>query len=128
MHVGSFVTAVERLQKFYFDKKIDIFKIAISAPGIARRMFFQTAKEARASFSLFDNHKSHKMFKGNVIFTRYHKANETYIREGDETCKKFVRYDANALYLECIVKPMPVRPFIRRGVIQFVFPNVETNT
>jgi len=122
LDVGPFVTAVERLQKFYFRKNIDIFKIAISAPGIARRMLFQTAKKACANFALFDNHNRdlHQMFKDNVIggpsiiFTRYHKSHESFIRNGDEWCEKVVGYDANALYLECIGKPMPVGPFIRR--------------
>ncbi|VDI68728.1 Hypothetical predicted protein [Mytilus galloprovincialis] len=88
--VGPFVTAVERLQTFYFKKNIDIFKIAISVPGITRRMLFQTAKEAGANFALFDkqNKDLYKVFKDNIIggpsiiFTRYHKAGETRIRVG----------------------------------------------
>ncbi len=30
-----------------------------------------------------------------IIFNRYHVANKTYIRNGNELCKKMIGYDAN---------------------------------
>jgi hypothetical protein len=54
LDVGPFVTAVERLQQFYFDRKIDVFKTAVSLPGIARKMLFECAKNQGVHFSLFD--------------------------------------------------------------------------
>ena len=35
---GPFVEAVEKLQKYYFDRNIDMFKVSISLPGLARQM------------------------------------------------------------------------------------------
>ena len=32
---GPFVEAVEKLQKYYFDRNIDMFKVSISLPGLA---------------------------------------------------------------------------------------------
>ncbi|MES9902395.1 MAG: hypothetical protein ABW168_06885 [Sedimenticola sp.] len=109
LDVAPFVVAIERLQKFYFDKGIDVFKTAISVPGIARQMLFKTAEESGAEFSLMDqgNEKLYQTIKQNIvggtsiIFTRYAKAGETLIR-GGKLCKKVVGYDANALYLWAI--------------------------
>ena len=40
LDVGPFVKAVENLQKYYFQRNIDIFKVSISVPGLARHMLF----------------------------------------------------------------------------------------
>ncbi len=89
LDVAPFVLAIQRLQKFYFDKGIDVFKTAISVPGIARQMLYKTAEEAGAEFSLIDqgNEELHQTIKQNIvggpsiIFTRHAKADETLIRE-----------------------------------------------
>lgn len=57
LDVGPFVTAVTRLQQFYFDRNIDLFKIAMSVPGIARKMLFDTATREGAEFMLLDEKK-----------------------------------------------------------------------
>ncbi len=121
LDVGPFVTGVEKFQKFYFDKGVDVFKTAISVPGIARQLLFRTAKKVDANFALFDkqNEDLYKTFKRNIvggpsiIFTRHHKSGETRIR-GEKKCRSILGFDANALYLEAIGKPMPVGPFVRR--------------
>ena len=79
LDVGPFITAVERLQAFYFEKNIDVLKIAISVPGIARRMIFKSARSEGAEFSIIDkrNKDLHDTIKANIIggpsiiFTRY---------------------------------------------------------
>ncbi len=55
---GPFVTAVERIQKFYFDKGIDVLKSAISVPGVARQLLFKPAREESAEFSLIDRNNA----------------------------------------------------------------------
>ena len=83
-----FVEAVENLQKYYFDRNIDLFKISISLPGLARKMLFECGRQAGASFALFDesNKDLYYTIKDNIIggpsiiFNRYHKAGETFIR------------------------------------------------
>ena len=49
-----FVERVENLQKYYFDRNIDLFKISISLSGLARKMLFECGCQAGASFALFD--------------------------------------------------------------------------
>jgi hypothetical protein len=73
-------------------------------------MLFQTVKEARASFSLFDNHnriKCSRTTSFSLVITRRMKL--IFERE-----TRRVERSSDALYLECIGKPMPVEPFIRR--------------
>ena len=69
LDVGPFVTAVERLQAFYFEKGIDVLKTAISVPGIARQFLFKSAREQRAEFSLIDakNADLYKTIKDNIV-------------------------------------------------------------
>lgn len=120
---GPFVEAVQNLQKYYFNKNIDIFKVSISLPGLARQMLFECGREAGASFALFDesNKDLYYTVKDNIIggpsiiFNRYHKAGETFIRGNpDKQCQTVVGYDANALYLWSIDQEMPCGPFVRR--------------
>ncbi len=85
LDVAPFVVAIQRLQKFYIDKGIDVFKTAISVPGIARQMLFKTAEESGAEFSLMDpaNEELYQTIKQNIvggpsiIFTRRAKSGET---------------------------------------------------
>ena len=44
LNVSSFVTAVEQFEQFYRARNLDVFKIAISVPGIARKILFDVAK------------------------------------------------------------------------------------
>ena len=46
LDVGPFVTAVENLQRYFFKRNIDIFKISISVPGLARHMLFESGRKA----------------------------------------------------------------------------------
>ena len=121
LDVKPFVQAVQKFQQFYFDKGIDVFKTAISVPGIARQLLFQTAREQHANFALFDerNKDLYQTIKRNIvggpsiIFIRHHCAGRTLIR-GQKKCGSILGFDANALYLQAIGQPMPVGPFVRR--------------
>lgn len=48
------MTAVERLRGYYFKRGIDMFKISVSVPGLARQMLFECRRKDGASFALFD--------------------------------------------------------------------------
>ena len=88
MDCGPFEEAVENLQKYYFERQIDMFKVSISLPELARKMLFECGRQAGASFALFDesNKDLYYTIKDNIIgwysiiFNRYHKAGETFIR------------------------------------------------
>ena len=122
LDVGPFVEAVMKMQQFYFDKHIDVFKNTVSVPGIARNLLFRTSKDNNASFALFGHqHKdlydtTRKGIVGgpSIIFNRYSKVGETCIRSSDKVCQNIVGYDANALYLWSLGEDMPVGSFIRR--------------
>ena len=121
LDVGPFVTAVEWFQAFYFRKGIDVFKTAILVPGIARQLLFKSARKQHANFAFFDqnNDDLYQIIKQNIvggpsiIFTRHHCAGKTFIGSGKQ-CGSILGFDANALYLQAIGKPMPVGPFVRR--------------
>ncbi|KAK3109123.1 hypothetical protein FSP39_023489 [Pinctada imbricata] len=132
LDVGPFVTAVTRLQTFYFDRNIDIFKIAMSAPGIARKMLFDTAKREGAEFTIFDerNKDLYHCIKRNIvggpsiIYHRKAVKGDTPIR-GGKLCQKVLGYDCNALYLGCIGQDMPVGTMVRRKAEEGFKPEVR---
>lgn len=123
LDVYPFVKAVTKLYKFYFEKNIDIFKDSISVPGIARKMAFQEASKLNACFSLINkqNQDLYHIIDDNIvggpsiIFNRYHKKDETFIRYDQAfPCKKIIGFDANSLYLWCMDQNMPVGSYVRR--------------
>jgi hypothetical protein len=105
------VEAIDKMFAFYRAKGLDMFKDAISLPGLAYKMLLTCTEE---KFSLFDENNKNlfKLLKDNIvggpsiIFHRYHEANKTRIR-GGKLCKKVLGYDANALYLWAIAQVMP---------------------
>ena len=128
LDVGPFVQAIEKMQKFYFNQNIDLFKVAVSVPGIARRWLFQTAHDAKTSFALIDARdddlyytiKQNIVGGPSIIFTRDAEVGRTYIRDDpNRPCANIVGYDANALYLDCIDKAMPCGGYVRRAAPDF---------
>ena len=89
LDVEPFVEALEKMRRFYMNKQIDVFKQTISVPGIARILLFRSAREANASFSIFDNknkdlyHTIKKNIVGgpSIIFHRHQKAGKSKIRK-----------------------------------------------
>ena len=47
-----FVHAVEKMQQFYFNHHINLFKVAVSVLGITRWWLFQTANNTKNNFAL----------------------------------------------------------------------------
>lgn len=109
LDVRPFVEAIEKFLHFYFQKGIDVFKTAISVPGIARQLLFKTARDQNANFALFDegNKDLYQTVKRNIvggpsiIFTRHHCVGQTLIR-GQKPCRLILGFDVNALYLSAI--------------------------
>ena len=134
LDVGPFVEGVSRLQKFYFDRFIDVFKIAVSAPGVARRMLFEAGMLERAHFPTMgaEDEDLYLTFKKNlvggpaIVFCRHHKKGETKIRGGNKKCQRIVGYDSNALYLHAISRPMPTGTYVRRREENGFFPTKHT--
>ena len=129
LDVETFVEAVIKMMEFYHSQDIDLFKDAITVPGIARRLIFREAERRGAHFALFGKLQEdmYRDFKRNIVggpsivFHRYHKADETFIRGNpSKLCKRILGLDANALYLWAIGQAMPVGRFlIRRAETDF---------
>ena len=122
---------MEALEKqFTFYKKelhLDMFKDAISVPGLTLKYLFKTVDTTNTAFTLVDRHNSdiHDLIKAwnvggpSIVFSRYQEKGETKINPhiyGAEakTCQSVIGWDANALYLACLMEDMPTGPIIRR--------------
>ena len=121
--VSPFVEAIEKFLVFYFEKNIDVFKVAISTPGIARKMMFSSANNQNFHFAVVDNKNEDLFFKirnnlaggPSIIFNRYLKVGSTLIRGiRNNTCETIIGWDAASLYLYCMGLELPTGVFIRR--------------
>ena len=128
LDTGPMVVAIEKMQRFYFDRCIDLFKIAVSVPGIARHMLYKTAAQANVSFSsVRPGHEDlHYLIRKNIvggpaiIFTRQHEAGKTMLRnDPSRPCTKILGYDANSLYLSNIDGYHPTGDYVRRFAPDF---------
>ena len=124
LDVTPMISAIDNMNNFYKERKIDFIHQAISLPGIAMRVCFDSVTDPKAEFHLFNNKNKdiYKLFKDNIvggpsiIFNRHHEAGKTFIRNNpNKPCEQIVGYDANALYLWAIGQPMlSGYPLIRR--------------
>ena len=124
------ISAIDNMNNFYKERKIDFIHQAISLPGIAMRACFDSVTDPKAEFHLFNNKNKdiYKLFKDNIvggpsiIFNCHHEAGKTFIRNNtNKPCEWIVGYDANALYLWAIGQPMPSGyPLIQREQNFFV--------
>ena len=132
LDVGPFVTAVERVQKLYFEEGLDVFKTAISLPGLARQKLYKLARKNNVQFSLIDksNADLHDLLTRNlfggpsVIFHRHAEKGVTKIR-GGKLVEKVVGYDCNALYLYCLSQNLPSGIFVRRKAKNDFYPEIR---
>ena len=118
------VEAIEHMNSFYKEKKVDFMHQAISLSGIAMRVCFNSIIDPSAEFHLVNesNKDIFQLFKNNIvwgpsiIFQREMQVGKSFIRNNpNKPCKSIVGYDANALYLWSIGENMPVGyPLIRR--------------
>ena len=123
LDTGPFVKAAEKLQKYYFQMEVDVFKVAISAPGVARRLLFKHAISNGKYFSSFGPDHEDLFYKikkcaiggPSIIFKRYAKVGESLIRgNSDKVCSNIVGFDCNGLYLFALGEELPVLFPIRR--------------
>ena len=130
LDVTPMISAIDNMNNFYKERKIDFIHQAISLPGIAMRVCFDSVTDPNAEFHLFNNKNKdiYKLFNNNIvggpsiIFNRHHEAGKTFSRNNlNKPCEQIVGYDANALYLWAIGQPMPSGyPLIRREQNFFV--------
>ena len=118
--VIGFVQAVEKMLKFYFDNEIDLFKITISLPNLARIELF---KCGNSLFPLFDanNQDLYRTIQQgiaggpSIIFKREAEAGVTPIRNNPNVIgQRILGHDANGLYAYCIAQQMPTGLYVDR--------------
>jgi hypothetical protein len=91
------VEAINKMFVFYREKGLDMFKDAISLPGLAYKMLLTCTEEKFSLFKEEDKELFYLLKKNivggpSIIFHRYHEANKTHIR-GGKLCKNVVGYD-----------------------------------
>ena len=124
------IHAIENMSEFYKNIHIDFIHQAISIPGVAMRVCFNSITDPAAEFHLFNpkNKDIYRLFRENIvggpsiIFNRYHESGKTFIQNNpNKPCQKIIGYDANALYLWAIGQDFPAGyPLIRRQEKFFV--------
>ena len=126
--VTPFLEALQTMTAFYQkEMHVDMFKQAISLPGLTLRILFDSVQDTDAFFQLFGQ-KDEDMCRlvkdqivggPSIIFHRYHEAGITKLREWDygtdaKTCQSILGLDDNALYLWSLMQDMPTGNYVRR--------------
>ena len=126
LDVTGFILAVDKQFEFFKEHlELDMFKQALSLPGLSLRYAFQTTD---AKFKLFGNQDAyiHKLLRKNIVggpslvFHRYHEVDVTKIKAkefGDSAkpVQSILGLDANALYLWAFAEKMPTGDYIVRN-------------
>ena len=87
LDVIPMIKAIENMNEFYQKIHIDFIHQAISIPGVAMRVCFNSITDPAAEFHLFNckNKDIYQLFKENIvggpsiIFNRYHESGKTFI-------------------------------------------------
>ena len=124
LDVAPFLEALQKMKEFYTNLGIDIFKDAVSLPGVSEKYILRKTLQPRRGYNppkLFaPNKKAYAMLKAAVVggpslvFTCKHVAGETRIRshqyEDARLCRRILGYDANSLYPSTMMKEMTCGP------------------
>ena len=133
LDTGPFVKAAEKLRKYYWDMQTDVFKEALSSPGVARKLLFQYAKESNIHFTSFSEENADLYYKlkrcafggPSIVYKRYAKVDETCIRNNkDVLCKSIQGHDCNSMYSFAYSEALPVLFPIRRSEETGFYPKV----
>ena len=118
LDVTPFLETLEKMKAFYTKLGIDIFKDAVSLPGVEMQYILRGTLRSRDHPELYaPTGEAYEMLKGAVVggpslvFTRKHVAGETRIRSHKYELARIVRrvlgFDANSLYPSTMAKEMP---------------------
>ena len=129
-----FLEAVNNHCKVFEQMNIDMFKVAVSSPGLSQYMLFRMM-DKKIFFSLVNKRYSyiHDLMKLHIvggpslIYTRLAVKDQTFIPNSTKLCKKIIGYDCNSLYLWALTKNfMPTGfPTVRRKDNGFRLEHVE---
>jgi G:T-mismatch repair DNA endonuclease (very short patch repair protein) len=129
LDVEPMLEAIHRQSDVYWKMEIDMFKDAMSLPGLAVFWLFAISRTSiKTPIRLLEDRdrELYPLIKGglvggpSIVFHRYHEKNVTRIREiyykdSAKMCERILGVDANALYLWCIMQTLPCgRPRVTR--------------
>ena len=113
--VLGFVQGLEKFLAIENEQGLDVFKESVSLASLTHK-YLQRNLEEDDYFTGISEQHSH-IYKDlrtlgitggpSIIFHRYQEANVTKIK-GKHLCKKVIGFDANALYLSCVGRAMPI--------------------
>ena len=118
LDVTPFLETLEKMKAFYTKLGIDIFKDAVSLPGVSVQYILRGTLRRHDPPELYaPSEEVYEMLKGAVVggpslvFTRKHVAGETRIRSHKydlaRLVKRILGFDANSLYPSTMAKDMP---------------------
>ena len=119
LDVTPFLEALEKMKAFYTNIDVDIFKDAVSLPGVSMQYVLRRTLRRRNAPELYAPGKeAYEMLKAAVVggpslvFTRKHVAGKTRIRSHKYKnyaylVKRILGFDANSLYPSTMAKEMP---------------------
>ena len=124
LDVAPFLEALQKMKEFYTGLGVDIFKDAVSLPGVSQQYILRKTLQPRRGYKppelYAPNKEAYAMLKAAVVggpslvFTRKHVAGETRIRshqyEDARVARRILGYDANSLYPSTMMKEMPCGP------------------
>ena len=132
LDVGPFLESLEKMRGFYTTFGIDIFKDAVSLPGVSLKYLLRgTLGKKRDAPELYAPERgAYDMLKDAVVggpslvFTRKHEAGKTKLcshkYEDARLRQRVVGYDAKALYLSTMFQEMPCG---KEKVIVYPYPS-----
>ena len=124
LDVAPFLEALQKMKEFYTGLGVDIFKDAVSLPGVSQQYILRKTLQPRRGYKppelYAPNKEAYAMLKAAVVggpslvFTRKHVAGETHIRSHQykdaRVARRILGYDANSLYPSTMMKEMPCGP------------------
>ena len=124
LDVAPFLEALQKMKEFYTGLGVDIFKDAVSLPGVSKQYLLRKTLQPWRGYKppelYVPNKEAYELLKAAVVggpslvFTRKHVAGETRIRshqyEDARVCRRILGYDANSLYPSTMMKEMPCGP------------------
>ena len=126
LDTGPFLEALKNQKKMYSNLGVDLLRDAISVPGLTLRILMKSVPK-HIHFALFNekNKDLYEMIKNNMcgglaaVMLRYAEKNVTTIRTAEHgalarSCRSVLGFDANSLYLYCMMERMCVSRPVRR--------------
>ena len=124
LDVAPFLEALQKMKEFYTNLGVEIFKDAVSLPGVSQQYILRKTLQGRKGYKppelYAPNKEAYDMLKAAVVggpslvFTRKHVVGETRIRshqyEDARLAKRILGYDANSLFPSTMMKEMPCGP------------------